>query len=135
MTSSQHDSAAPTPVGTLASISIDCADPSALADFYSRLLGMRTVFATPDNSVVALSDGTSFVTMMRVENHVPPSWPEPGQAKQMHLDIAVTDLPAAVAGALALGAREAEHQQSPDAWRVLIDPAGHPFCLTTVRPD
>jgi hypothetical protein len=131
----QHDTPTSTPVGTLASISIDCADPLVLADFYSHLLGMHTVFATPDNSVIALSDGTSFVTMMRIDNHVSPSWPEPGQAKQMHLDIAVTDLPAAVAGALALGAREADHQQAPDAWRVLIDPAGHPFCLTTVRPD
>jgi len=23
----------------------------------------------------------------------------------------------------------------PGDWRVLLDPAGHPFCLTTVTPD
>ena len=52
--------------------------------------------------------------------------------QQMHLDIAVTDLPAAVAAAVELGAVEAAHQPEPDVWRVLLDPAGHPFCLTTV---
>jgi hypothetical protein len=31
-------------------------------------------------------------------------------------------------------AMQADHQQAPDAWRVLIDPAGHPFCLTTIVP-
>jgi len=34
-----------------------------------------------------------------------------------------------------LGATTAGHQPMPRAWRVLIDPAGHPFCLTTVTPD
>lgn len=96
---------------------------------------MRRVLETPDGTVVAISDGTSIVTMMRIENHVAPTWPGPGQQQQMHLDIAVTDLPDAVAGAVALGAREAAEQPSPNNWRVLIDPAGHPFCLTTVTPD
>ena len=33
----------------------------------------------------------------------------------------------------ALGARLADPQ--PDSrWRVLLDPAGHPFCITTVVP-
>jgi hypothetical protein len=29
---------------------------------------------------------------------------------------------------------QAEHQAKP-RWRVLLDPAGHPFCITTVTPD
>jgi hypothetical protein len=49
----------------------------------------------------------------------------------MHFDISVTDLDRAAARALALGAKQAEHQPAPDLWRVLVDPAGHPFCLTT----
>jgi hypothetical protein len=36
--------------------------------------------------------------------------------------------PAALA---VVGARLAEHQPTPDLWRVFLDPAGHPFCLTT----
>ena len=31
------------------------------------------------------------------------------------------------------GAVQAEHQAEP-RWRVLLDPAGHPFCITTVTP-
>ena len=127
--------AAAEPVGRLASVSLDCSDPGLLADFYAPLLGMRRVFETPDGSIVALSDGTAWVTMMRDENYVAPTWPEPGQLKQMHLDVSVTDLPAAVRAAVALGAREADHQAGPNKWRVLLDPAGHPFCLTTVTVD
>jgi catechol 2,3-dioxygenase-like lactoylglutathione lyase family enzyme len=128
-------SAASAPVGKLASISLDCPDPAVLADFYATLLGLQRVYERPDGNVIALTDGVSFVTMMRIDNHVAPTWPEPGQQQQMHLDIAVSDLPGAVTRALALGAREADHQPSPGAWRVLIDPAGHPFCFTTVVPE
>jgi hypothetical protein len=46
----------------------------------------------------------------------------------MHLDIEVKDLDAAIADAVALGARVAEFQPQ-DNVRVLLDPAGHPFCL------
>lgn len=122
-------------MGKLASISVDCPDPSALAAFYSSLLGLRRVFATVDESIIALSNGTIALTMMRVPDHVAPTWPEAGQAQQMHLDISVSDLERAVGEASALGARQAAHQPAPDVWRVLLDPAGHPFCLTTVTAD
>ncbi len=141
MTSTNETSVAPAgvdvpaPVGKLASVSLDCNDPAALAEFYGTLLGMRRVFETPDGRITALSDGTLAVTMMQVENHVAPTWPDPGQQQQVHLDISVTDLERAVTSAVTLGATEAGHQPAPEAWRVLIDPAGHPFCLTTVTPD
>jgi hypothetical protein len=48
----------------------------------------------------------------------------------MHLDFEVVDLAAAVAHALELGAEEAQFQPQ-DTVRVLLDPAGHPFCLYT----
>ena len=48
----------------------------------------------------------------------------------MHLDFEVSDLPAAVADAVELGAVEAEYQPQDDV-RVMLDPAGHPFCLYT----
>ena len=54
--------------------------------------------------------------------------------KQIHLDLAVTDLDAAVAEAEGLGARVASFQPAPDRRRILFDPAGHPFCLTTQIP-
>ena len=50
----------------------------------------------------------------------------------MHLDFQVGDLEDAVAEAVALGASLASDQPQ-DNVRVLLDPAGHPFCL--VRDD
>ena len=50
----------------------------------------------------------------------------------MHLDIEVDDLDAAAAAAL--GARVAEYQPR-DNIRVLLDPAGHPFCLCRDHQD
>jgi hypothetical protein len=46
----------------------------------------------------------------------------------MHFDFQVGDLDSAVVEALALGATVAKHQPQ-DNVRVLLDPAGHPFCL------
>jgi catechol 2,3-dioxygenase-like lactoylglutathione lyase family enzyme len=123
------------PVGTLASISIDCPDTDALAVFYRKLLGLEEAFATPDRGVICLAGAGPMLTLMRVDTFVAPSWPAGPQHQQMHLDLAVDDLDSAVPAAIALGAREAEHQPAPDEWRVLIDPIGHPFCLSTVRPD
>ncbi|WP_182358451.1 VOC family protein [Tomitella gaofuii] len=120
---------------TLASVSIDCPDPDALARFYSRLLGLEEAFATEDRGVVGLSGAGPMLTLMRVDEYTPPSWPGGPQHQQMHLDLASQDLDADVAAAVALGAREADVQPSPHRWRVLLDPAGHPFCLSTVLPD
>jgi catechol 2,3-dioxygenase-like lactoylglutathione lyase family enzyme len=122
-------------VGALASISIDCPDPDALAVFYRDLLGLKEAFATPDRGVICLAGAGPMLTLMRVDTFVAPSWPRGPQHQQMHLDLAVDDLDSAVSSAVAMGASEAEHQPAPDEWRVLIDPVGHPFCVSTVRPD
>lgn len=45
-----------------------------------------------------------------------------------HLDFAVNQLEEAVQYAVSCGATVAE-QQFSEHWRVMIDPAGHPFCL------
>lgn len=122
-------------VGPLASISIDCPDTDLLATFYAHLLGLEEAFATPDRGVISLAGAGPMLTLMRVDDYCAPSWPDGPQRQQFHIDVAVEDLDSAVADATALGAKEAEHQPAPDLWRVLIDPAGHPFCLSTVRPD
>lgn len=122
-------------IAPLAAISIDCPDPDQLATFYQRLLGLEEAFAAPDRSVIALSGAGPVLTLMRVDEYEPPTWPHGPQFQQMHLDLAAEDLDADVAAAIALGAREAEHQPAPDRWRVMLDPVGHLFCLSTVRPD
>ncbi|GAA4917484.1 hypothetical protein HNR25_002397 [Streptomonospora salina] len=39
---------------------------------------------------------------------------------------------AAQPGMSALGAAEPWFQPDPDRWRVLLDPAGRPFCITVL---
>jgi hypothetical protein len=46
----------------------------------------------------------------------------------MHLDVVVDDLDTAEAEVIALGATKAEFQPGT-TFRVMLDPAGHPFCL------
>ena len=74
--------------------------------------------------------GSFAVQLARV--YEPPVWPpQPGtQGMQMHLEVEVSDLAAAVDHAVELGATIAEFQPQDDV-RVLLDPAGHPFCLYT----
>jgi hypothetical protein len=57
-------------------------------------------------------------------------WPAPEgeQRPMMHFDFQVGDLDDAAAEAVALGASVAKFQPQPNV-RVLLDPAGHPFCL------
>jgi len=64
----------------------------------------------------------------------PPVWPErPGaKDKMLHLEIYVDDVDATVAHAVVAGGRVASDQPSdrdPSRLRIMLDPAGHPFCL------
>jgi hypothetical protein len=59
-----------------------------------------------------------------------PVWPaaDGGQNATQHLDIAFGDLDGTVRWAIAAGAVLADVQPQEDV-RVMLDPAGHPFCL------
>lgn len=119
------------PVGRLASVSLDCSDAETLAAFYAALLGLPEATARPDRSLIVLADGSLALTLVQVADHSPPDWPDGPQRQQVHLDIWVPALDPAVDAAVALGANLARTQPRPAVWRVLLDPAGHPFCLTT----
>lgn len=119
-------------VARLAMVSLDCADPVALADFWAALLEAG-VFAR-DERVSVIKTDTIMMGMIRVPDYTPPTWPGGATPKHIHVDLAVRDLDAAEAEALRLGARKAEHQPQPDQWRIFLDPAGHPFCLTANIP-
>jgi hypothetical protein len=115
-------------------VTMDCADPVALGEFWAALLGGEVVMSTP-TTVVVLSS-TIDVAMVTVDDYVAPTWPADAVPKQLHLDIATRDVEAAAAEAERLGARRADTQLRPDEWLVLFDPAGHPFCFTaTVPPE
>lgn len=122
-------------VAPLASISIDCPDPDVLARFYCELLGLEEAFASPDRAVVCLAGAGPMITLMRAQDYVAPNWPDGPQRSQLHFDLAAENLDVDVAAAIAIGARQAEFQPSPDRWRVMLDPVGHPFCLSADRPD
>lgn len=122
-------------VAPLASVSIDCPNPEALAPFYKGLLGLQEAFATPDRAIICLSGAGPMLTLMRVNDYAPPTWPNGPQFAQMHLDLAAEDLDRDVAAATRIGAREADFQPAPEQWRIMLDPVGHPFCLSVARPD
>jgi hypothetical protein len=117
----------------LGSVSLDCADPKALASFWAELLG-GTIAYTSDDFVAVKLEGV-WISTVRVDDYEPPQWPEGSPPKQIHLDLAVDDLDAAESDALRIGAVKAKVQPAPDNWRVFVDPAGHPFCFTTLIPD
>lgn len=117
----------------LGSVSLDCSNPHDLAEFYARLLGVEVTYDSATFCAIQL--GKVWLSTTQVEEFVPPTWPNPPTPQQMHLDFAVDDLDAAEQVAVAAGATKAGVQPSPDRWRVLIDPEGHPFCLSTLIPE
>lgn len=119
---------------------LDAADAVGLSEFYERLLGWpiadriedpRPGYPPGDGWAVLRSPrGDMKIEIQGAQDYTPPVWPPiPGEQQMMvHLDIAVDDLEAAVAWAIEAGARLAEHQPRART-RVMLDPAGHPFCL------
>ena len=107
--------------------SIDCADVRTEATFWSALLGWEVAHLQDEYAM--LVGPSSALGFGQVPGYRPPSWPDEGGAKQFHLDLGCADLAAAEARALELGATLADPQPG-ETWRVLLDPAGHPFCLT-----
>ena len=109
---------------------LDTADPKGLALFYQRLLGWEIGSDEPDWVTLRPQDRGAGLSFQLETGHVPPVWPAgPGDPRmQLHLDIEVDDLDAAVALAVEAGATVAEFQPQ-DGVRVCLDPAGHPFCL------
>lgn len=111
-------------------VSLDCADHAGLATFYVALLGGTLLWSHEHASAVDV--GGLVLVPQQVDGHRPPEWP--GHSV-VHLDLTVDadDLDPQTERALALGALLADPQPDP-RWRVLLDPAGHPFCLTPFEP-
>jgi hypothetical protein len=120
-------------VARFASIVFDCDDPVTLAHFWAELLGGEVAMTTAE--FVAVRTGPGWLAAFRVPDHKPPTWPDGTVPKQMHIDLSVDDLDQAESEAIRLGARRASEQPAPDRYRVLLDPAGHPFCLSIQIPD
>ncbi len=122
----------------IANICIDCADPYALASFWSDVLDLPVdPESSPDDEEVgiALPTGQDLI-MLRV--------PEDKVVKnRLHLCLAPREVDPSRVGAsrdaevervLALGATVVDDLRQPDGkgWVVLADPAGNEFCV--IRP-
>jgi predicted enzyme related to lactoylglutathione lyase len=114
----------------LAGVVLDSPDPRKLADFYVRLLGWTIVDYEPDWAKLEPPGGGTGLSFQAEPLHVSPVWPTAKAHPQMqiHLDIGVDDLESAVKHAIETGAVLAGHQPLKSV-RILLDPAGHPFCL------
>jgi catechol 2,3-dioxygenase-like lactoylglutathione lyase family enzyme len=117
-------------IAAMHAVVLECPDPGALADFYSRLLGWPVLHKDPDwvSLRESAEEGTR-LSFQRAPDYRPPVWPDPASSMQFHLDVTVDDLDRAEEEVVTLGATKMDHQPSPDDFRVFADPVGHLFCL------
>ncbi|MCI2419118.1 VOC family protein [Saccharopolyspora sp. K220] len=107
-------------------VTIDCAAPRALAEFWTRALGTSIAVDVGDFLMLAPNEEAGVALgLQRV--------PEPRTGKnRVHLDMTTTDRQAEVRRLVALGATElGEHEAPGFAWTVLADPEGNEFCVAT----
>lgn len=129
-----------TAIATFSLVALDCPDPLALARFYADITGWELDREPPDAPPPTATQAPHWVQLrapgggptlafQRAPDHRPPDWPDPEQPQQAHLDFDVPDLDTGEEQVLAVGARKHAVQPRPEAFRVYLDPAGHPFCL------
>jgi len=114
---------------TIAMLTLDCAEVTPVAEFWKAALGYEQVAGDGENYAMLAAAAGPALGFGKVEGFRPPGWPNEHGSKQFHLDLAVDDLDAAAAKCVELGATFPDEQPG-ETWRVLLDPSGHPFCLT-----
>jgi predicted enzyme related to lactoylglutathione lyase len=117
----------------LAAIVIDCQDPGPVAAFYEAIGGAEITQTFDDGVYVTM--GGLFLIFRQVDGYMPPTWPSEEVPMQFHMDFEVDDLDQAEAllrkhGATRLELPPGQHAD-PARLRVMLDPAGHPFCIGT----
>jgi catechol 2,3-dioxygenase-like lactoylglutathione lyase family enzyme len=116
----------------ISAVTLDCADPLLLAAFYAQATGLPIDDRSTEEFAGLRRDDGFFVGFQRVADHQRPSWPD-STPQQTHLDFDVDDLDLAEVALLERGASKPQFQPGGDRWRVLVDPAGHPFCISKAR--
>ena len=125
--SATPEQVSPRPIATLAMFTLDSADPARDAAFWSAVLGWEVALASEEYAM--LSGPSHALGFGRVPDYQAPGWPNDNFTKQFHLDLATDDITATEKRCVELGATVPDEQPG-ETWRVLLDPSGHPFCLT-----
>ena len=114
----------------LAGTVLDSPSARTLAGFYEAFLGWKRTQDEENWVVLTPPDDGTRLSFQTEPEYVRPVWPSSKGSQQMsiHLDIATDDVDRSVALAIELGATVAEWQPQ-EGLTVMLDPAGHPFCL------
>jgi predicted enzyme related to lactoylglutathione lyase len=115
-------------LATLKMLTLDSSDARRDAQFWSAVLGWEIAHEQDEYAMLSGPGGMA-IGFGVVPDYEAPKWPNPNGSKQFHLDLAVEDLDAGAATCVELGATLPDEQPG-ETWRVLLDPSGHPFCLT-----
>lgn len=112
------------------SIVIDSNNSEELSDFYSKMLGWEKINDDEEYIAVISPNNYPILLFQEDENYIKPAYPSSKnkQHQMIHLDFSVEDIDKGVEHAISCGAKLSE-QQFSNEWKVLIDPAGHPFCI------
>jgi catechol 2,3-dioxygenase-like lactoylglutathione lyase family enzyme len=130
----------------LCQVVLDTTDARATAEFWRELLGLeyRPGHEPPpagqddpagrDWLNLFDPDGTPRLAFQQVDALEPTTWPAPGVAQQLHLDLTVAsveELDAVHRRVLDLGGQlRFDRSEDPEEpLRVYTDPAGHTFCV------
>ena len=110
----------------------DCPDARVLGEFYTKLTGWNKEIEGEEYVALRTPEGILLV-FQTVKNYMPPVWPwdDAKQQQMAHIDFYVDNLIEAETLAIEHGAKKSEIQFYEESI-VMFDPAGHPFCLSTV---
>lgn len=100
-----------------------------MSDFYQGVLGWEVAYEAEGYAM--LKGAGTALGFGATPDYTAPAWPNEG-TKQFHLDLGADDVEAMVARCVELGATTPGFQPGADRWTVLLDPAGHPFCVTNL---
>jgi hypothetical protein len=110
----------------LVSITIDCADPRALAEFWTKALDLEIAFDADGHFVQLNSPANPERPNLNLQK-VPE---ERAGKNRVHVDFHTEDREGEVGRLVALGAtRGADHTVPGLTWTVLQDPEGNEFCV------
>ncbi len=106
-------------------VTVDCADPERLAQWWAAAVGGSVVVLGPGEFAMVTGDHGPALGFQRVDD------PTPGK-NRVHLDLMASDLDIEVDRLAGLGATEIGRHSLDGGfhWVVMADPEGNVFCVS-----